>query len=85
MNCEETDPITESVPDCAAALRILDLARPAETDPAVLASAHVAECDACREISRRRQLFDARVATLCRDVAPPIDGRERLLKALANA
>jgi hypothetical protein len=74
-------------PDCSAARQTLELARPGETDAAVLAGAtrHAESCPACRAAVRRQERLDTKIGALCRDVPVPDGLRERLLASLEPA
>lgn len=85
MNPDEPDLPNEVISDCATALRICDLARPGDTDSTLLSFAlgHLEYCSNCRHVVRERERFDFRVASFCREIVPPVDGRERLLQLLS--
>ena len=72
---------------CEEALRVLDLARPGETDPAALARAegHLVTCDHCREVVTARHQFDRQVARLLHETEVPQSGMALLRLRLAAA
>ena len=72
--------------DCELARQLLVFARPGATeldaaDVAALES-HLADCDACRMVSRNERSWDDRLAHAMRTVAIPTDGRARLDRRL---
>jgi hypothetical protein len=77
----------ESHPECVAALRVLDLARPGEGDAVAVARAegHLVNCPHCREVVVARQQFDQRVAQLLDQTEVPVAGLARLKRKLAAA
>lgn len=78
-------PEGESHPECAAALRVLDLARPGEGNPVAVARAegHLVNCAHCREVVAARLQFDQRVAQLLDQTEVPVAGLARLKLKLA--
>jgi hypothetical protein len=72
---------------CAAARRVLDLARDEDRagGPVVEAREHARTCPACRVMVERQERWDERLGAAMRDVSVPVDLRDRLLDSLARA
>ena len=72
---------------CDEALRVLDLARPGETDAAALARAegHLVTCASCREVVAAREKFDRQVSRLVHETEVPPAGMALLRLRLAAA
>ncbi|MSR58337.1 MAG: hypothetical protein EXS05_11785 [Planctomycetaceae bacterium] len=70
--------------DCRAARRVLEWARPGETEALPLAASnrHVESCPDCRAALERNRQLDLKIGRLCRDVPLPADLQSRLLAAL---
>ncbi len=75
--------------DCLTALEILDCARPNSDDLTLPefadASAHIAECESCRDEFERRQRFDVEVSRVAGDVPVPASLRVSLLAAMSES
>lgn len=74
-------------PECEEILRVLDLARPGESDAAAVARAegHLVNCARCREVAAARHRFDRQVARLFQETEVPAAGMAQLRLKLAAA
>jgi hypothetical protein len=87
VNRADSLPADHPEPECEEMLRVLDLARPGESDAAAVARAegHLVNCASCREVVALRQQFDRQVARLLQDTAVPAAGLAQLRLKLAAA
>jgi hypothetical protein len=87
VNRADAHPADHPEPECDEALRVLDLARPGESDAAAVARAegHLVNCARCRAVVAARQRFDRQVARLLQDAEVPAAGVAQLRLKLAAA
>jgi hypothetical protein len=87
VNRADVHPAEPPEPECEEILRVLDLARPGESDAAAVARAegHLVNCARCREVAAARHRFDRQVARLLQDTAVPAAGLAQLRLKLAAA